>query len=295
MKVLSLLVRFIPAVSLALGFAASCTRTEGPRTWQVAINAGPDWGTRAVSVGGNNGQTLYTNWDQGDLVRVVRGGVPLEQLSADVSAGNSAYATLTGTLTGTFSIGDVLALYYHDADLNYTGQVGTVNSVSASYSFMDASSTVTSVDAGGGFLGMSYAAFSHRQAYFQLRFTDKDSNPLLLESLSVYADGGQLVITRPLGGAATYATAGVPLTIAPAGATDQLFFVLRDENGVANTYHFKAVIGSEEYSFERDLNPESGHFYVGTVQISGAGANGDSLNDVSFSIADYSSGGTLNW
>ncbi len=299
----SRLLRLIPAVSLALGLGASCTRTEipdnrteSPRTWQVAINAGPEVGTRAVSVGGNNGQTIYTNWDQGDLVRVVKSnGTALEQLSADVSAGNSAYATLTGTLTGTFTVEEALSLYYHEASLDYTGQNGTVSNVSSNYSFLEASSTVKEVDAQGGFLKMSDAAFSHRQAFFQLRFVDKDNNPLLLERLSIYADGGKVVLTRPLGSDATYATAGLPLTIAPASATDQLFFALRDENGASNTYHFKAVIGSEEYSIERDLNPISGHFYIGTVQISGAGTGGDSLNEVSFTIADYSSGGTLSW
>ena len=303
MKVLSLLVRFIPAVSLALGLGASCnrteispTRTDLPRTWQVAINAGPEADTRAVSVGGNNGQTLYTNWDQGDKVRVVKSdGTALEQLSADVSAGNSAYATLTGTLTGTFSAGDAVTLYYHEASLDYTGQNGTVSNVSSNYSFLEASSTVKEVDAQSHFLKMSDAAFSHRQAFFQLRFVDKDNHPLLLERLSIYADGGKVVLTRPLGSDATYATESLPLTIAPVSATDQLFFALRDENGASNTYHFKAVIGSEEYSIERDLNPISGHFYIGTVQISGAGTGDDSLNEVSFTIADYSSGGTLNW
>lgn len=299
----SRVLRLIPAVSLALGLGASCnrteispTRTDLPRTWQVAINAGPEADTRAVSVGGNNGQTLYTNWDQGDKVRVVKSdGTALEQLSADVSAGNTAYATLTGTLTGTFSVGEVVSLYYHEANLDYTGQNGTVSNVSSNYSFMEAGSSVKEVDAQGGFLKMSDAAFTHRQAFFQLRFVDKDNNPLLLERLSIYADGGQLVLTRPLGGDATYATAVVPLTIAPASATGQLFFSLRDEKGASNKYHFKAVIGSEEYSIERDLNPISGHFYMGTVQISGTGTGDDSLNDVSFTIADYSSGGTLNW
>ena len=303
MNMFSKVLRFIPAVSLALGLGASCnrteispTRTDLPRTWQVAINAGPEADTRAVSVGGNNGQTLYTNWDQGDKVRVVKSdGTALEQLTADVSAGNSAYATLTGTLTGTFSVGEAVTLYYHEASLDYTGQNGTVSNVSSNYSFLEASSTVKEVDAQGGFLKMSDAAFSHRQAFFQLRFVDKDNHPLLLERLSIYADGGKVVLTRPLGSDATYATAGLPLTIAPASATDQLFFALRDENGASNTYHFKAVIGSEEYSIERDLNPISGHFYMGTVQISGAGTGGDSLNEVSFTIADYSSGGTLNW
>lgn len=299
----SRLLRLIPAVSVALGLGASCTRTEipdnrteSPRTWQVAINAGPEVGTRAVSVGGNNGQTIYTNWDQGDKVRVVKSDeTALEQLSADVSAGNTAYATLTGTLTGTFTVGEALSLYYHEASLDYTGQNGTVSNVSSNYSFLEASSTVKEVDAQGGFLKMSDAAFSHRQAFFQLRFVDKDNHPLLLERLNIYADGGKVVLTRPLGSDATYATESLPLTIAPVSATDQLFFALRDENGASNTYHFKAVIGSEEYSIERDLNPISGHFYIGTVQISGAGTGGDSLNEVFFTIADYSSGGTLNW
>lgn len=299
----SKVLRFIPAVSLALGLGASCnrteispTRTDLPRTWQVAINAGPEADTRAVSVGGNNGQTLYTNWDQGDKVRVVKSdGTALEQLTADVSAGNSAYATLTGTLTGTFSVGEAVTLYYHEASLDYTGQNGSMSGVSSNYSFMEAASSVKEVDAEGGFLKMSDAAFSHRQAFFQLRFVDNDNNPLLLERLSIYADGGKVVLTRPLGSDATYATAGLPLTIAPASATGQLFFALRDENGASNTYHFKAVIGSEEYSIERALNPISGHFYMGTVQISGAGTGGDSLNEVFFTIADYSSGGTLNW
>lgn len=303
MNMFSKVLRFIPAVSLALGLGASCnrteispTRTDLPRTWQVAINAGPEADTRAVSVGGNNGQTLYTNWDQGDKVRVVKSdGTALEQLTADVSAGNSAYATLTGTLTGTFSVGEAVTLYYHEASLDYTGQNGSMSGVSSNYSFMEAASSVKEVDAEGGFLKMSDAAFSHRQAFFQLRFVDNDNNPLLLERLSIYADGGKVVLTRPLGSDATYATAGLPLTIAPASATDQLFFALRDENGASNTYHFKAVIGSEEYSIERALNPISGHFYMGTVQISGAGTGGDSLNEVFFTIADYSSGGTLNW
>ena len=303
MNMFSKVLRLIPAVSLALGLGASCnrteispTRTDLPRTWQVAINAGPEADTRAVSVGGNNGQTLYTNWDQGDKVRVVKSdGTALEQLTADVSAGNSAYATLTGTLTGTFSVGEAVTLYYHEASLDYTGQNGSMSGVSSNYSFMEAASSVKEVDAEGGFLKMSDAAFSHRQAFFQLRFVDNDTNPLLLESLGIYADGGQLVLTKPLVGAATYATAAVPLTITPASATGQLFFALRDENGASNTYHFKAVIGSEEYSIERDLNPISGHFYLGTVQISGAGTGGDSLNEVFFTIADYSSGGTLNW
>ena len=133
--------------------------TQQSRTWQVSINAGPAT-TRAISVGGNNGQTLYTNWDNNDAVEVVKDGVSVGTLHANVSAGNSAYATLTGTLTGTFAVNDEVTLCYHTAALDYTGQVGTLAGVSTNKSYLTATSSVKSVDGSGGFLSMSNAAFS---------------------------------------------------------------------------------------------------------------------------------------
>lgn len=222
--------------------------TQQSRTWQVSINAGPAT-TRAISVGGNDGKTLYINWDANDAVEVVnKDGVSVGTLHADVSAGNSAYATLTGTLEGTFSVGDAVTLCYHTAALDYTGQVGTLPAVSTNKSYMTATSTVKSVDGSGGFLSMSDAAFSPLQAYLELSFTD-GSSPLSISSLDIWADGGKLVKTKVLGGTTTYATEADPLTITPASATDKFFIALRDEKGAANNYHFKATAESGEVLF----------------------------------------------
>ena len=236
-----------------------------PRTWQVSINAGPAT-TRAISVGGNNGQTLYTNWDNNDAVEVVKGDVSVGTLNADVSAGNSAYATLTGTLTGTFAVNDAVTLYYHTAALDYTGQVGTLAGVSTNKSYLTATSTVKSVDGSGGFLSMSDAAFSAMQSYLELSFTD-GTNPISITRLDIWADGGKLVKTKALDGTTTYATEADPLTITPASATNKLFIALRDENGAANKYHFKATTSNNTYFYEGSKNLQYGNYYTGTVAM----------------------------
>ncbi len=240
--------------------------TQQSRTWQVSINAGPAT-TRAISVGGNNGQTLYTNWDANDAVEVVKDVASVGTLNADVSAGNSAYATLKGTLEGTFSVGDNVTLCYHTAALDYTGQVGTLAGVSTNKSYLTATSTVKSVDGSGGFLSMSDAAFTAEQAYLDLSFT-KGDNPISITRLDIWADGGKLVKTKAIDGTTTYATEAEPLTITPASATDRLFIALRDENNAANNYHFKATEENNViYTYEGSKNLLLGKFYKGTVTM----------------------------
>ena len=237
------------------------------RTWKVSINAGPAIETRAISVGGNNGQTLYYNWDNGDAVEVVKDGTSVGTLSANQSAGNSAYATLEGTLSGTFSVGDVVTLYYHTAALDYTGQTGTLAGVSTSKSYLEASSTVKSVDGSGGFLAMSDAAFSPMQAYLDLSFSMPDGTPIQITTLEIWADGGKLVKTKTLDGTTVYATEADPLTITAAAPTDKLFLALRDENGSANKYHFRAITGDNIFTYEGNKNLQFGHYYAGNVTM----------------------------
>lgn len=236
-------------------------------TFQVSINVGPAQ-TRAISVGGNDCHTLYTNWDNGDKVRVVQGTTKLEQLTADVSAGNTAYATLTGTLTGTFNVGDELTLYYHDADLDYTGQTGTIGCVSTSKSFLTATSTVQQINQGtgtisnnGGYLVMSNASYSPMQAYLDISFTDDDSKALAITQLDIWTSGGKLVKTAPLGGEKTYATEESPLTVNPDAATDHFFLALRDEAGASNTIYFKATTANNAYIYSQESNLAIGGYY----------------------------------
>ena len=269
---------------LSLAMAAmtltACSSTEGEEavtaetakagqtgTFQVSINVGPAE-TRAISVGGNNGQTLYTNWDQNDAVQVVKDGTSVGTLTADVSAGNTAYATLTGTLSGTFAVNDQVTLYYHSADIDYTGQKGTLPDVSTNKSFLTATSTVQefgqttgTISDNVGYLVMSNASYSPMQAYLDISFTDADSKALAITQLDIWTSGGKLVKTAPLVGEKTYATEASPLTITPDAATDHFFLALRDEAGASNTIYFKATTATDTYNYSQESNLAIGGYY----------------------------------
>ena len=288
---------------------------SAPRTWKVSINAGPADQTKAISVGGHLGSVLYTNWDDGDEVEVVKAGAIVGTLTADQSAGNSAYAKLGGTLTGTFAVNDEVTLCYHTAALDYTGQVGTIAGVSDEKSYMQATSTVQAINVGAGtirddvdYLSMSDAAFSPMQAYLDLVFMADDGvTPLEISSLDIWTDGGKLVKTKALDGTTVYATAGEPLTITPAAPTSKFFLALRDEYGDANNYHFKATVGGGTFVYSGSKNLEYGHYYTGNVNMALTGALSIPLTfeakmagtKVSFkgvvSNVEYSIDGGLNW
>lgn len=239
-------------------------------TFQVSINVGPAQ-TRAISVGGNDGHTLYTNWDKNDEVQVVKEGATTiaGTLTADVSAGNSAYATLKGTLTGTFAVNDQVTLYYHSANIDYTGQTGTIGCVSASKSFLTATSTVQQIGLDDGtvkdgstkYLVMSNASYDAMQAYLDITFTDTGGNPLAITKLEVWTSEGKLVKTAPLDGDKTYATEASPLTITPDAATDHFFLALRDEAGASNTIYFKATTAGDTYIYRQNLELKYGEYY----------------------------------
>ena len=243
-------------------------------TFQVSINVGPAAQTRAISVGGNDGHTLYTNWDKNDEVQVVKEGATTiaGTLTANVSAGNSAYATLTGELTGTFAAGDKVTLHYHTASLDYTGQKGTIADVSTSKSYLTATSTVKQIgqttgtvkDETNNYLVMSDAAYEAQQAYLDITFTDGAGQALAITKLEVWTSEGKLVKTAPLDGQTVYATDASPLTIIPDAATDHFFLALRDEAGTSNTIYFKATTAGDTYIYyiySQDLELKYGEYY----------------------------------
>ena len=271
---------FCPLLAMAAMTITSCSNNNDDDaaakvvnqigTFQVSINVGPAQ-TRAISVGGNDGHTLYTNWDNGDEVQVVKNGTTTVAgtLTADVSAGNSAYATLTGTLMGTFAVGDELTLYYHSASLDYTGQKGTIADVSTSKSFLTATSTVQQIGQADGtvkdgsdkYLVMSNASYTAMQAYLDISFTDNGGQALAITQLDIWTSDGKLVKTAPLGGEKTYATETSRLTVTPDVATDHFFLALRDEAGASSTFYFKATTADCIYTYSQDMKLDNGKYY----------------------------------
>ena len=88
--------------------------------------------TRALFVGGNDGNRFSKCWDSGDKVYVYKAGATsslgfLTPASADWGF---ASATLSGTLDGSFSVDEELTLFSPAKAMDFTGQTGLIKSVS---------------------------------------------------------------------------------------------------------------------------------------------------------------------
>ena len=273
---------FLHVPLLAVGMlVAACSGDDGagesevpvpdsPTTWRVSINAASaeEADTRAISIGGNTGVRLYTNWDEGDEVEVVRNNAVVGTLTASISGNNSANAKLDGTLSGTYAVGDAITLFYHHAALNYSPQLGTLADVSANHDYLSGASTVKTVDAQGGYLQMTDASFEHIQAFLELNFTNESGVALNISSLDVYSSSGKLVLSKSVNGTTTYATAANRLQITPATSGSKFFMALRNESGAKDTYTFIAKVGSTFYSATKASTLQYGHYYRGTVKMS---------------------------
>lgn len=273
---------FLHVPLLAVGMlVAACSGDDGagesevpvpdsPTTWRVSINAASaeEADTRAISIGGNTGVRLYTNWDEGDEVEVVRNNAVVGTLTASISGNNSANAKLDGTLSGTYAVGDAITLFYHHAALNYSPQLGTLADVSANHDYLSGASTVKTVDAQGGYLQMTDATFEHIQAFLELNFTNESGVALNISSLDVYSSSGKLVLSKSVNGTTTYATAANRLRITPATSGSKFFMALRNESGAKDTYTFIAKVGSTFYSATKASTLQYGHYYRGTVKMS---------------------------
>ena len=99
------------------------------------------------------------------------------------ASANGQTVTLTGTLTGTYAVGDQLKLFYHAggtaaSEFSYTGQDGTQASA-ANKDFAVATATVGEISS-GTLKTTSTALFRNSQSFMRLSFTftDWDGNTI---------------------------------------------------------------------------------------------------------------------
>ena len=113
---------------------------DDPQFWTVTLTASMgDATTRALS---ENGNIITASFTAGDIVEVVNAtGNSLGTLTAQSTG---ASTMLSGTLTGSLYVNDVLTLHYLGATANYDGQVGTLAGISDSQNFAEGTITVSS-------------------------------------------------------------------------------------------------------------------------------------------------------
>ena len=116
--------------------------TDAPRFYNVTLTASMgDGETRALSADGN---VITATFAENDVVKVVKADGSLVGTLTAQTAG--AKTTLTGTITGEFSVNEVLTLRYRSETANYDSQVGTLEGIAANQDYEEGTLTVSTTN-----------------------------------------------------------------------------------------------------------------------------------------------------
>ena len=116
---------------------------DAPRFYNVTLTASMgDETTRALSEG--IGNVITATFAENDVVKVVKAdGSLVGTLTAQIAG---AKTTLTGTITGEFSVNEVLTLRYRSETANYDSQVGTLEGIAANQDYEEGTLTVSTTN-----------------------------------------------------------------------------------------------------------------------------------------------------
>ena len=171
------------------------------KTGGISESVDLDDETRSIFFGGANGTRFFQGWDTYDEPKVYKGTTLLGTLKPN-SLG-VAKSTLSGTLTGSVTVGTVLNLYSPAPFCDFRGQKGSVGSMSDDYSYMAATATVASVN--GSKVTTSEMTFKSIVQYITFIFTDENERLLHVKRLTITSETGEFVETKnQLTGATTY-------------------------------------------------------------------------------------------
>lgn len=240
------------------------TKSSEARVWNVRLNTAvkdsipaDDATTRAVFVGGHTNR-FGSLWDQGDVVHVYQGGVKVEgELYPDEASYFTKAATLTGTLTGTFTEGETLRLYQPSLAMDFTGQTGTLQSASGkTYQYGDVVVETTQNNT----LTLSNVNLYYLMNYIQFILSDADTHERLHPTQLVVhaASGGEAVLTKDIEGNVTTGDIVINLSKEDNEYPGIIYAALLNNENASVTYLLKATM-------------ENGDVYVGPIAGSGTG------------------------
>ena len=208
-----------------------------------------DAGTRSIFFGGSNGNRFFQVWDDLDEPMVYQGGNYLGAFKPKERGVSST--TLSGTLSGTFKVGDQLTLYSPLPNCDFRNQDGTIASMSADHSFMTATATVASVS--GNTVTTTAMTFSSFAVYLTFIFTDENGRLLHVKKLTITTDNGTLAETMNLiTGVNTMTNEYVINTKTETNSDDyptSIYVVLYDLGTVKSSYTF-TVLASDGKTYQ---------------------------------------------
>ena len=179
--------------------------------WSVTVKAGVDE-TRGLSL---SGTTLSVNWKTSETVYAYYGGRKVGELHPTANS-NDGSVTLRGDLdTQNYTAGQSLTLKFPREATDYTGQAGTIADIAAKYDYLEATATISAVNAATCTLTIANATFTSQQAIARLTFReDLAANDVI--TITGAADDAAVSVTL-----ASAVTTGNPVFVAlPLTASD---------------------------------------------------------------------------
>ena len=229
-------------IAMTATFSACSSDDEQSSTATLTVNASRGNygdGTRAVSIDSQTGGPV-TNWKKSDKVVVYKAGWT-EQIGnlSPMADSNNNITKLDGSIKSTgLNVGDRMEFVMPRATWDYTGQDGTIETISSTYDYGIANVQITFFDASNKVYG-SDAKFETQQAIIKYTLVDASNNPIKATSLTIVSEGGKIVKSRSLDGK-TVDYGGLEIT--PKGNTNVYYVALRNDLGEKDKYTITAKV-----------------------------------------------------
>jgi len=226
--------------------ACSSDDEQQSSTATLIINAskgdyGSGSGTRAIVL---DNDAIVTKWSKGDNVYAYKEGwsALIGTLNPKENSSNNNTKLDGNIAKGNLKVGDNLEFITPRNTWDYSGQDGTIPTISSKYDYATARVQVTFFDQNDKVYGTT-AKFATQQAIvkYNLYYMDgQTQRPLNATSLSIVAESGKLVKSRSLDGK-DVVYGGLEIT--PTDATNVFYVALRNENADKDKYTLTAKVG----------------------------------------------------
>ena len=240
-------------------------------TIEASKGGGSDATTRALSIDGSG--ALNATWETSNEVKAYNYTKSSALTGSLKPQSNGVSATLTGSLTGSVAVDDIIYLLWPSVDADYTGQDGTLETIAQRYDYTKGVAKVTSVD--GTTIGAEDSShggpvlFTNSQAIVKFTLIDKATNsPINATQLTIDAkvNGGSRLIQS-----ITYPDAYKigPITINRTTPTDNVIYAALPFSSQAKfTFALTATDGTHNYTYEKaDVTMLNGRYYEITVKM----------------------------
>jgi hypothetical protein len=295
-------VKYYALLSVLAAYLCGCSQSDDLQKvpqYSLTVQAVKESGdieTRALFLGGNNGNRFYSLWDSGDKAEVYKDGSYVGTLTPTTIGGQ--YTELTGTLVGSFAENDEIDVYVPAATMDFTGQKGTVGDLSANHAFVMKTIKVTAVENGN--VTTEKLAFESRNCYIHFIFLDEDGMRLHPEQLTIHAAGGMLVQTKTKEGVATYGDLIVNLEKVNGEYPGDVYVSLHNDLGAKDLYTFTVKAGGYTYCSNNastsfiNSNLKDGKVYNATKTLTMQGSASRIGSQLNTTIIPHTDGGGDN-